>query len=60
MTNVNLFDIYEGDKIPEGKKQYAMSFTLIDTQKTLTDKVIEKSMAKIQSAIEQQLNAVLR
>lgn len=37
-----------------------MSFTLIDTQKTLTDKVIEKSMAKIQSAIEQQLNAVLR
>lgn len=60
LTNVNLFDIYEGDKIPEGKKQYAMSFTLIDTQKTLTDKVIEKSMAKIQSAIEQQLNAVLR
>ena len=60
LSSVNLFDIYEGDKIPAGKKQYAMSFTLLDTQKTLTDKVIEKTMAKIQSAIEQQLGAVLR
>lgn len=60
LTSVNLFDIYEGDKIPEGKKQYAISFTLQDKQKTLTDKVIEKTMARIQSAIEQQLNATLR
>ena len=57
---VNLFDIYEGDKIPEGKKQYAVSFTIQDKQKTLTDKVIEKTMARIQQAIEQQLNATLR
>ena len=60
LTSVNLFDIYEGDKIPAGKKQYAVSFTLQDKQKTLTDKVIEKTMARIQSAIEQQLNATLR
>lgn len=60
LKSVNLFDIYEGDKIPAGKKQYAVSFTLQDTQKTLTDKVIEKTMARIQSAIEQQLNATLR
>ena len=60
LTSVNLFDIYEGDKIPEGKKQYAISFTLQDKQKTLTDKVIEKTMARIQQAIEQQLNATLR
>lgn len=60
LTSVNLFDIYEGDKIPEGKKQYAVSFTLQDKQKTLTDKVIEKTMARIQSAVEQQLNATLR
>ena len=60
LTSVNLFDIYEGDKIPAGKKQYAVSFTLQDKQKTLTDKVIEKTMARIQQAIEQQLNATLR
>ena len=60
LKSVNLFDVYEGDKIPAGKKQYAASFTLQDTQKTLTDKVIEKTMARIQSAIEQQLNATLR
>ena len=60
LTSVNLFDIYEGDKIPTGKKQYAVSFTLQDKQKTLTDKVIEKTMARIQQAIEQQLNATLR
>jgi phenylalanyl-tRNA synthetase beta chain len=60
LKSVGLFDIYTGDKIPEGKKQYALSFVLLDTQKTLTDKVIEKTMAKIQSAIEQQLKATLR
>lgn len=60
LTSVNLFDIYEGDKIPADKKQYAVSFTLQDKQKTLTDKMIEKTMARIQSAIEQQLNATLR
>ena len=55
-----MFDINTGNKIPEGKKQYALSFVLLDTQKTMTDKVIEKTMAKIQTAIEQQLNATLR
>ena len=60
LTSVSLFDIYTGDKIPEGKKQYALSFILLDTQKTLTDKVIEKTMTKIQTAIEQQLKATLR
>lgn len=60
LKSVNLFDIYQGDKIPEGKKQYAVSFTLQDTQKTLTDKFIEKTMARIQQALEQQLNTTLR
>ena len=60
LKSVNLFDIYEGDKIPAGKKQYAVSFVLQDKQKTLTDKVIEKTMARIQSAIENELNATLR
>lgn len=57
---IGLFDIYEGDKIPEGKKQYAVSFVLADPQRTLTDKIIDKTMARIQSALEQQLGAKLR
>lgn len=60
LQSMSLFDVYEGEKIPEGKKQYAMSFVLMSTSTTLTDKVIEKTMSKIQSALEQQLNAVLR
>lgn len=60
LQSVNIFDIYEGDKIPQEKKSYAISFILEDKQKTLTDKQIEKTMQKIQSAIEQQLGATLR
>lgn len=44
LTNVTLFDIYEGDKIPEGKKSIALNFVLQDTTKTLTDNVIDKCM----------------
>ncbi len=60
LQSVSLFDVYHGDKIPEGKKQYALSLVLMSPTTTLTDKVIEKTMEKIQSALEQQLNAVLR
>ena len=60
LQSMSLFDVYEGEKIPAGKKQYAMSFVLMSTTTTLTDKVIEKTMSKIQGALEQQLNAVLR
>jgi len=52
--------VYEGEKIPAGKKQYAMSFVLMSPTTTLTDKVIEKTMSKIQGAMEKELNAVLR
>ena len=60
LQEMSLFDVYEGDKIPEGKKQYAMSFILMSTTATLTDKAIEKAMARIQGAIEKELNGVLR
>ena len=60
LQEMNLFDVYEGEKIPEGKKQYAMSFVLMSTTTTLTDKMIEKAMARIQGALEKELNAVLR
>ena len=60
LQEMSLFDVYEGDKIPAGKKQYAMSFILMSPTATLTDKAIEKAMARIQGAIEKELNGVLR
>ncbi len=60
LQSVGLFDIYEGDKIPQGKKSYALSFILQDKEKTLTDKVIDKTMRKLQQTFERELNALLR
>ncbi|MGY8951417.1 MAG: phenylalanine--tRNA ligase subunit beta, partial [Flavobacteriales bacterium] len=50
LKSVNLFDVYEGDKLPEGKKSYALSFILEDNTKTLTDKYIDKVMNKLISS----------
>lgn len=60
LKDVNLFDVYEGENLPEGKKSYAVSFTLQDEKKTLTDKQIDKIMKKLQQIFEKQLNAELR
>lgn len=57
---VNLFDVYEGDKIEAGKKSYAVSFTLQDDQKTLTDVDIEKLMRRLTEVFEKELGAVIR
>jgi phenylalanyl-tRNA synthetase beta chain len=60
LKSVQLFDVYEGNKLAEGKKSYALNFTLQDTSKTLTDKQIDKTMNKIQQQLENQAGAVLR
>jgi phenylalanyl-tRNA synthetase beta chain len=60
LRSVNLFDVYEGKGIPDGKKSYAISFILQDEQKTLTDKVIDKTMSKIQKHFEKEFGATLR
>ena len=60
LKSVDLFDVYQGDKLPEGKKSYAVSFILQDEHKTLTDKKIEGLMKKMQETFETKLNAVLR
>lgn len=60
LKNVGLFDVYQGENLPEGKKSYAVSFTFMDEQKTLTDKKIDKVMAKLQKQFETQLDAELR
>jgi phenylalanyl-tRNA synthetase beta chain len=57
---VNLFDVYQGKNLPKGKKSYAVSFTLQDENKTLTDKQIDKIMNKLQTNFEKQLGAELR
>lgn len=60
LKNVSLFDVYKGDKIPQGKKQYAMSFVLQDLDKTLTDADVERVMNKILNTLTNEWGAVLR
>jgi phenylalanyl-tRNA synthetase beta chain len=60
LKSVGLFDVYEGDKIEEGKKSYALSFTFQDDEKTLTDEEIDKVMSTIKDDFEKNLGAVLR
>ncbi|HXB41674.1 MAG TPA: phenylalanine--tRNA ligase subunit beta [Bacteroidia bacterium] len=60
LKEVNLFDVYEGDKIPKGKKSYALSFTLLNPEATLTDKQIEGSMEKLLKAFEKEFSASIR
>jgi phenylalanyl-tRNA synthetase beta chain len=60
LKNINLFDVYEGKNLPKGKKSYAVSFTLQDTSKTLTDKQIDKIMSKLQANFEKKLGGELR
>jgi phenylalanyl-tRNA synthetase beta chain len=60
LKEVNLFDVYEGKNLPEGKKSYAVSFTLQDNTKTLTDEQIDKIMNKLQKNLEAEVGASLR
>ncbi len=60
IKDIIAFDVYEGDKIPEGKKAYALGFTLLDGAKTLTDEEIDKTMTKLIAAFESKFEAVIR
>ncbi|WP_396174932.1 phenylalanine--tRNA ligase subunit beta [Flavobacterium sp.] len=60
LKDINLFDVYEGKNLPEGKKSYAVSFTLQDNSKTLTEEQIDKIMNKLQKNMEIELGASLR
>lgn len=60
LREVTLFDVYEGDKLPAGKKSYAVSFLLQDTDKTLNDKQIDAVMNRMIAAFTKQLDAQLR
>ncbi len=60
LKDINLFDVYQGKNLPEGKKSYAVSFTIQDNTKTLTDVQIDKIMSKLQKNFETELGASLR
>ena len=60
LKKIDLFDVYQGKNLPEGKKSYAVSFTLQDTSKTLTDSQIDKVMSKLTQTFETELGASLR
>ncbi|MCQ6958078.1 phenylalanine--tRNA ligase subunit beta [Mucilaginibacter aquariorum] len=60
LKEVNVFDVYQGDKLPEGKKSYALSFTLQDTEKTLTDKAIDALMQKLIYNLGKEAGAEIR
>ena len=60
LKKVELFDVYEGEKLPAGKKSYAVNFILQDTEKTMGDKQIDAIMQKLITNLKQKLNAELR
>ena len=60
LKEVDLFDVYEGKGVPEGKRSYAMSFILQDEKSTLNDKTIDKTMGRIQQRFEKEVGAILR
>lgn len=60
LKSVSLFDVYEGEKLGTGKKSYAVSFTLQDEEKTLTDKQIDKIMNKLIGTYQHLLGAAIR
>lgn len=60
LKSVGLFDVYEGEKLGAGKKSYAVTFTLQDDEKTLTDKQIDKIMNKLMGAYQHLLHAEIR
>jgi phenylalanyl-tRNA synthetase beta chain len=60
LIKVDLFDVYEGKNIGDGKKSYAVSFYLLDREQTMNDKVIDKVMSRIIAAYESKLGAAIR
>ena len=60
IKSVTLFDVYRGEKIPAGKKQYALNFVLQDPERTLTDMEVEKTMERVLTTLQNDFGAILR
>ena len=60
LKQVNVFDVYKGDKLAENQKSYSVSFILQDQEKTLTDQQIDKTMQRLMGAFEREVGAIIR
>lgn len=60
LQSVDLFDVYEGKNLPEGKKSYGLRFTFLDAQKTLTDQQVDAAVSRIREKLESEAGATLR
>jgi len=60
INKIDIFDVYEGKQVPEGKKSYAISFVFLDEKKTLTDHQVDKIIQKIIDSFKAELSAVIR
>ncbi|MGN6605304.1 MAG: hypothetical protein ACTHK8_22845, partial [Ginsengibacter sp.] len=60
LQQIHLFDVFENEKLGENKKSFAIDFTFLDKEKTMTDEEIGSIMNKIISNLESKLNAVIR
>jgi phenylalanyl-tRNA synthetase beta chain len=60
LHQVTLFDVYEGKNLPENKKSYAVRFTFLDMEKTLTDKEVDGFMEKLMKVITNEIGAEIR
>ncbi|MFZ9504715.1 MAG: hypothetical protein ACO263_09115 [Cyclobacteriaceae bacterium] len=60
IREIQVFDVYEGKNLQDGKKAYAVAFTLQDEAKTLTDTEIDQVMERLIKNFEQKLGAVIR
>ncbi|WP_299252499.1 phenylalanine--tRNA ligase subunit beta [uncultured Cytophaga sp.] len=60
LSDINVFDVYDGKHIESGKKSYSISFTLLDKEQTLTDQAIDSTMNKLMQVFEKELNTTIR
>jgi len=60
LKSVTLFDVYEGDKLPKGKKSYALAFTMSNDKQTLTDMHVDKVMDKLITSFKNKFGAEIR
>ena len=60
LRSINLFDVYEGEKLPQGKKSYALSFVMGDSRKTLTDRYVDQLMEKLIKSFKNEVGAEIR
>ncbi len=60
ISNIKVFDVYEGDNIPENQKSVAISVTIQSLEKTLTDNDLEKTNNLIIETVENKTGAKIR